>query len=146
MGVGMYTIGYEGLDLGTFIWLLQKGGTEVLVDVRWTARSRNRAFSRTALDQALSEAGIDYVHMPELGVAPRARAVLKKTGDFDRYRRSYLSYLQGQLGALQRLHAVATEKCCCLMCMEHDPWRCHRSVLADQVSQLDGGGIVVTHL
>ncbi|MDR1430587.1 MAG: DUF488 domain-containing protein, partial [Propionibacteriaceae bacterium] len=38
-----------------------------LVDVRQTPISRKRGLSKTALGAALSEAGIDYIHLRELG-------------------------------------------------------------------------------
>jgi uncharacterized protein (DUF488 family) len=142
----LHTIGYEGRDLDTFVGLLRRGRVDVLVDVRRTARSRNVAFSKTALREALGRGGIEYVHIPELGVDRDAREALKRTGDFEGYERGYLLYLRKQREALRYLHALVTERSCCLMCVEHEPDRCHRSVLAARVSALNGEPIPIVNL
>ena len=117
-----------------------------MVDVRRSARSRNRAFARSALADALAQAGIKYVHMPELGVDPELRARLRDTGDFDAYREGYLAYLRGQADPLTQLYRLVAEQACCFMCMEPDPQRCHRSVLAEHLSKMNGDSIAVCHL
>jgi len=142
----VHTIGYEGHDSETFIWLLQKAGTRVLVDVRRSARSRNRGFAKSALEGFLAAAGIEYVHRPELGVDPELRMALKETGDFAAYRRKYLGHLRRQTDSLDRLYRLMVEQRCCLMCVEHDPQRCHRSVLADHLSTMNGESISIRHL
>ena len=142
----LHTIGYEAHDSETFVWLLQKAGVRLVVDVRWSARSRNRDFAKSALEEALTRAGIGYVHMPELGVAPELRAGLKQTGDFDAYGKEYLKHLSTRRDVLRGLYTLIAKEPCCLMCMEKDPRRCHRSVLADHLRRLNGDSISIRHL
>ncbi|WP_218061767.1 DUF488 domain-containing protein [Planobispora rosea] len=60
-------IGYEGCGLGEFIRRLRRENVELLIDVRLNPISRKRGFSKTALSNALADAGIVYEHMRELG-------------------------------------------------------------------------------
>lgn len=57
---GLFTIGYEGRVVDSFVEDLGNAGVEVLVDVRELAQSRKRGFSKTALSALLDEAGIEY--------------------------------------------------------------------------------------
>ena len=63
----MIGIGYEGLIIDQVVARLQAEGVEVLVDVRMTPLSRKPGFSKRALSEALSAAGIRYVHDRRLG-------------------------------------------------------------------------------
>ena len=63
----MIGIGYEGLIVDQLVARLQAEGVEVLVDVRMTPLSRKPGFSKRALSEALSAAGIRYVHDRRLG-------------------------------------------------------------------------------
>ena len=63
----MIGIGYEGLSVDQLVARLQADGIEVLVDVRMTPLSRKPGFSKRALSEALSAAGIRYVHDRRLG-------------------------------------------------------------------------------
>lgn len=142
----LYTAGYEGYDAETFVWLLQKVGTKVLVDVRHSARSRNRAFSKSALEKVVSKAGIMYLHIPELGVAAEFRRHLKETGDFASYKKRYTKHLNTQKEALGQLYDLVMKKQCCLMCVEKNPLLCHRTILAAYISKMNGQCISVANL
>ena len=146
MATELGTIGYQGHDSESFIYLLQKMNARVLVDVRQSARSRNRTFGKTALESTLADAGIEYVHMPELGVEPELRALLKETGDFEAYRKEYLRRLGDVTESLDTLYNLVVGSACCLMCMEHEPEKCHRSVLAERVCSMNGESISILHL
>src|SRR6184192_1423153 len=62
------TIGHSTRPIDEFIRLLQAHGVEMLVDVRTMPRSRyNPQFEREALARSLAAAGIDYLHLKELG-------------------------------------------------------------------------------
>ena len=45
----VFTIGYEGLDIDTFMSLLGQHGIETIVDIRELLLSRKRGFSKRAL-------------------------------------------------------------------------------------------------
>jgi uncharacterized protein (DUF488 family) len=64
---GIVGIGYEVLDLEQFVARLLGNRIDVLADVRLTPISRKRGFSKTALGEAVSTAGVEYVHLSERG-------------------------------------------------------------------------------
>jgi uncharacterized protein (DUF488 family) len=73
----VFTIGYEGLNVDTFMSLLAQHGIETVVDVRELPLSRKTGFSKKALTNALNPSGVEYVHMVNLGCPKPVR---------DRYR------------------------------------------------------------
>ena len=142
----LFTIGYQGHEFNDFAELLNANRIRLLVDVRHTARSRKRPFAKQALRSGLEGEDLRYVHMPELGAPPAIRNILKLTGDFALFAKAYRKHLASQKGALQRLHELVTAETCCLMCMENDPERCHRSIASTIVSKMNGQSIEVRHL
>lgn len=34
----------------------------------------------------------------------------------------------------------------CIMCFERDPFQCHRKIVAEKVKEIDGNGLIITHL
>jgi uncharacterized protein (DUF488 family) len=61
----VFTIGYEGTTVSTFVAKLQAARIKVLADVR--ALSRKKGFSKNSLRAFLQEQGIRYLHFGELG-------------------------------------------------------------------------------
>jgi uncharacterized protein (DUF488 family) len=59
----VFTIGYEGLDIDTFVSMLAEYNIETVVDIRELPLSRKRGFSKTALTGVLNLSGLEYVHM-----------------------------------------------------------------------------------
>jgi uncharacterized protein (DUF488 family) len=146
MALDLFTIGYQGLDVETFFWLLEKERIQVVVDVRQSPRSRNPHFTGSAVQEAAEDAGLKYVHMGELGVPVRIRQTRKHEKDFPSYARVYRKYLLKQKPALRRLYELCSKSRCCLMCLEREPRRCHRSILAEALSRMNGKAFTVTDL
>ena len=142
----LFTIGYQGYDFEDFARLLNARGIRVLVDVRHSARSRNRGFAKEALKRGLEREHVGYVHMPELGAPPAIRNILKGTEDFRLFAKAYRKHLAARKGALQRLHDLAMSQRSCLMCMEKNPEHCHRSIASAIVSRMNGQAIRIQHL
>lgn len=67
MATDLISIGYEGLTIDALIARLRIHGAVALADVRLNAISRKQGFSKKALSASLADAGIEYVHLPELG-------------------------------------------------------------------------------
>ncbi|MGN6808258.1 MAG: DUF488 family protein [Trinickia sp.] len=67
----VFTIGYEGLDIGAFLSLLGEHGMETVVDIRELPLSRKPGFSKNALASTLNLSGFEYVQgrprLPEAG-------------------------------------------------------------------------------
>jgi hypothetical protein len=124
--------GYERYRVNTdFAARLQIAGVERLIDVRQLPISRRRGYAKTALGEALNSAGIEYVHRRALG-NPKPMRDLYKSGQAAEGRAGYERYLLGeQRAALDELAGLLLEKRSALMCVEHDPASCHRTVIVE---------------
>lgn len=140
------TIGYQGATVGSFLDALRAAGTELLVDVRAVASSRRPGFSKSRLAASLDEAGIGYLHLRGLGTPAPGRAAAR-AGRFTELRRIYREHLETP-GASAELQALAdlvrAGRRVCLLCFEHDPAQCHRSMVARALGSLLP--LSVTHL
>ena len=63
----IYTIGYEGIDIDDFLYLLQNHNIETVVDIRELPLSRKQGFSKNILSNHLNLKGYEYIHIPQLG-------------------------------------------------------------------------------
>lgn len=142
----LMTIGYEGLTIGQFKRLLSANSVEHLIDVRELPLSRKPGFSKAALAAAVTSAGIQYTHMPEMGCPRPIRHQYRQDGDWDLYTRRFLAYLTTQATTLQNLLTLAKSSRACLMCFEANPAECHRSYVAARVSTLSAGRLRVQHI
>lgn len=118
--------------MATLISLLRRHHVDVVVDVRLTPISWKKGFSKNALAASLNAAGIDYVHVSQLG-NPKANRVNFHNGQQALGRKVYLHRLNhdsrvqyDDLLQLARTRRVA------LLCVENDDRECHRSCITDQ--------------
>ncbi|WP_375627098.1 DUF488 family protein [Bartonella sp. MU37NMGALS] len=72
-----FTIGYEGKSLENYLKSLIENNIKTLCDVRKNPISRKHGFSKRQLEKAVSNIDIEYMHMPELGIASEKRRNLK---------------------------------------------------------------------
>lgn len=139
------TIGYESRTVDELIGRLADADVNVLVDVRLTPRSRKPGLSKNGLAARLRDAGIDYVHLPDLGNPRHNRAGFRR-GDATavaKYR-AVLRTPEGQ-AALDQLIRLATHQRVALMCFEYDAAECHRSMVADALA-VAGTIVQIAHL
>lgn len=133
-------VGYEGQTLDAFISKMRLRGIQTLVDVRLNAISRKRGFSKTALSAALRAAGIEYVHMPELGNRRDNRDGYATTDTTaartarDRFRDELTS--ERATSALEQLASLARERTIALFCFEADENHCHRQQVREALNGL----------
>ncbi|XVV00187.1 DUF488 family protein [Actinosynnema sp. CA-248983] len=133
---GVVGVGYEGLDVEGFVSRLSDLGVQVLADVRLTPISRKKGFSKRALAEAVSAAGVEYLHLRELGNPKDNRPGFAGDGvALSRARGRYAELLDVEAadGALDRLTALARECRVAVMCFEADEERCHRHVVLQAV-------------
>jgi Protein of unknown function, DUF488 len=133
----IYTIGHSTRPIEDFIRLLEANGIKRLIDIRTIPKSRhNPQFNADSFAASLGNAGIDYVHMRELGGLRRARRDSPNAGWRNASFRGYADYMQTAAfeDALARAVELAREKPTALMCAEAVPWRCHRSLVADALT------------
>lgn len=128
------TVGYEGATPDRLIAALKEAGVETLVDVRALANSRRPGFAKGALSAALGEAGIGYLHLRALGTPAAGRAAVR-AGRPEAMRRIFAEHLAGTeaQAALAGLRDLARRQRVCLLCLEADPRRCHRTLVAEAV-------------
>ena len=139
----LYTIGYQGLTLETFLVLLRAHGIEHLVDIREAPISRKAGFSKASLSAAVEATGIRYSHVKALGCPKPIRDRHKIDGDWARYTRDFKNYLDGQGTALDALRRTAANARTCLLCYEADFNLCHRAFVA---AALVGGSDDISHI
>lgn len=140
----LYTIGYEGMDIRTFIDRLREASVQTIVDVRELPLSRKKGFSKTAFRQALAESGIAYFHVPALGCPKSVRDRYKADHDWAAYTNSFLAYVETQDATVRELVKLTKATKACLVCFEADFSMCHRIYVARAARRL--GGPTVMHL
>jgi len=135
----VYTAGYEGKSVDAFFNHLLKNGIRLIVDVRANPVSRRYGFSKRQFSEIARRLGLDYCHMPELGIPSKYRGDLS---DFDSYQRLMKQYEQEMIPRLgdeiDEVGKLMMETPAVLVCVEKDVRCCHRSRLADAVSRKTG--------
>lgn len=135
-GPRVFTIGYEGRTGENLIAALQEVGVDVLVDVRQRAMSRRADFRGKALAAFCDAAGIDYVGMPDLGSTDELRDALHESGDIAKFMKKFERHARKAcVDGLERLAQIATTKTVALLCYERCHDVCHRSVVAQMLSE-----------
>jgi uncharacterized protein (DUF488 family) len=143
----LLTIGYEKRTIEEYVKLLRKEKVKVLIDVREVAWSHKPGFSKKSLEAAMTDAGIEYQHMPSVGCPKRLRGENASTEKIlDRYGK-YLDKEPERVREFDRVVAgfTADKKRVCITCFERHPDDCHRSVLAKRWQKL-GRGRDVEHI
>jgi uncharacterized protein (DUF488 family) len=139
----IFTIGYEGATMDEFLSALRTAGVERVIDVRALPLSRRPGFSKAPLRNALSEAGIEYVHLKALGTPAEGRAAARagRHSDLERIYAGQLELPEAMAQSAQMLD-LATERPSALLCFEREPAQCHRTLLLDAVAK----GAEIVHL
>lgn len=128
------TIGYEAAPQARVIETLKAAGVEVLIDVRAVAASRRAGFSKGLLSSSLRDAGIEYVHLRELGTPKEGRMAARK-GRTAEMRAIFEKHLEEPSAQLQLAQAIeiAKERKAALLCYEADHRGCHRSIVVERM-------------
>lgn len=130
----LYTIGHSTRPLEKFIQMLQAHAIELLADIRTVPRSRhNPQYESQSLRAPLERVGIAYLHEPALGGLRRPRKDSTNAGWRNASFRGFADYMQTEefARALDGIIALGRERRAALMCAEGNPFRCHRSLVAD---------------
>lgn len=132
----IYTAGYEGKTVDEFLNLLMESGISQLIDVRFNPISRRYGFHKSTLARLCNFLGIDYQHIPELGIPGSERDDLSSSSKYTSLFNSYRSSLPSREDALLNVTSLLKSKPSVLVCMEADPKFCHRNVLAQHLTTL----------
>ena len=129
------TIGYEGETQDAVIARLAAAGVQVVLDVRAVAASRRAGFSKTLLAASLRQAGIDYVHLRQLGTPKAGRDAARKgrTAEMHAIFNAHMAEPGAQLELAQAMEIAGARKAA-LLCYEADACDCHRAIVADLMS------------
>jgi uncharacterized protein (DUF488 family) len=144
----LFTIGYEGISLEEYLVRLIKNDVKVLVDVRNNALSMKFGFNKNQLKKYCTSLGIDYVHIPEVGIQSEQRQVLKTQTDYDNL---FVVYRQHNLGKTiasqyEILKLLQQYKRIALTCFEANICQCHRKHLAEAIENLPDFKYEVKHI
>lgn len=144
----LFTIGYEGISLETYINKLIINDIHVLCDVRKNAYSQKYGFSKSQLEKACKGVGIQYIHIPQLGIDSEQRQDLKSQKDydnlFDLYEKTTLKENQQYLHYVREI--IDANKRVALTCFEARPEQCHRSRVAKHLMLLPNVNYEQKHL
>ncbi|HXT10756.1 MAG TPA: DUF488 domain-containing protein [Candidatus Angelobacter sp.] len=133
--VTIWTVGHSNRSLDQFLELLASRQIQLLADVRRFPGSRRLPhFNLENLSKSLAEAGIEYLHFPELG--GRRHKSLPNSPNTAWRNEAFRSYADFMMtpefhAGIERLLEVARQKRTAIMCSEAVWWRCHRSLISD---------------
>lgn len=132
----IFTLGYQGATLETYIATLLAAGIGIVVDVRETAWSYKPGFSKSPLKAELERAGIEYIHLKSAGNPSANRKTASSQKEcLSRYKK-HLKSNPSCLDDLDTLIAEAAQrkKKVCLTCFERQPSDCHRSIILSELA------------
>jgi uncharacterized protein (DUF488 family) len=142
----IWTIGHSTRSLDEFLDLLAANSIEAIADVRRFAGSRRYPhFGQEALHKTLTESGVTYVPLPELGGRRRPRPDSHNTVWRNESFRGYADYMETDAfrDAIGQLLELAHRRRTAILCAEAVWWRCHRALIADY---LKARGVCVRHI
>jgi len=142
----VYALGHSTRTLDDLIAILEAHAITTLVDIRTIPKSRhNPQFNQDVLKEGLENRGIQYLHCRELGGLRKARKDSVNTGWKNASFRGFADYMQTRkfASAIRQLMRLAKSAPLAVLCAEGNPFRCHRSLVADA---LIVRGVRVFHL
>ncbi len=143
-----FTIGYEGISLEQYLNVLIRKNVKLLCDVRKNPLSMKYGFSKNQLKNACNEIGIEYLHIPELGISSKKRINLDTQEDynklFDEYDNTIL--VEEYDKVLELTHLINKYNRIAITCFEETAKKCHRSRVANAVSNIPNWNIPIRHI
>ena len=130
----IYTIGHSTHSIEVFLSMLQSFDIKTVVDIRRFPGSRKYPqFDQENLKNSLEKAGIQYIHLVDLGGRRKADKDSKNTVWKNESFRGYADYMETEAFAkgVEQLEQIALKQATAYMCSEAVWWRCHRSMVSD---------------
>jgi uncharacterized protein (DUF488 family) len=133
------TIGYEGATIEQFVAALKHASVDLLIDVRDIPLSRKKGFSKNQLAEVLRSWGIEYVHLRGLG-DPKEGREAARSGNYALFEKIFGKHMRSAVAGrdLDTASQLVRGNRACLMCFEADPEKCHRTIVADHLSNMTG--------
>ena len=131
---GLFTIGYEGRDIDSFLNTLIKNEIDLIIDVRKNPFSMNFSFTKNKLQNYLEKMGMQYIHIPELGIESNQRDNLSTIKDYQALFKNYqASTLKQHPKQVEYITELSKKHRAALMCFEADTAYCHRTIIARDI-------------
>jgi uncharacterized protein (DUF488 family) len=146
MSKKLWTIGHSTHPIEEFISILHAYHIEMLVDIRSLPGSNKfPQFNKENLEISLPKEGISYQHLAILGGRRKVSKTSKNTAWRNASFRGYADYMETDAfkEGIEELKKLAEHKKVAIMCSEVLWWRCHRSMIADE---LKSEGWTVIHI
>jgi uncharacterized protein (DUF488 family) len=136
---GLFTIGYEGISLENYLNKLVKNNIKLLIDVRKNPLSMKFGFSKTLLKRYCESLGIQYLHIPEVGIDSSQRQELETQQDYDLLFEKYKDTTLKETKENQNIIIKLVEKYnrVALTCFEANVCQCHRLPLAESIKKIN---------
>ena len=131
-----FTIGYQSHSIESLVQSLNANGVQVLMDVRQNPCSRKAGFSKRRLQDAMTQAGITYLHNPDLGTPPRIRDMYRSSRGVSEALAEYERHISSNLEVIESLARIAQSQKVCLLCLESDHNMCHRGIIARKLCEM----------
>jgi uncharacterized protein (DUF488 family) len=151
--VRVVTIGVYGFAAKAFLEALREADVRQLLDVRQRRGVRGREYSwanARRLQAALAQAGIDYRHHRELAPTTELRQLQYRedarqgVGKRERIRLApeyverYTKEILDRVDLAPIVEEMPRDGATALFCVERDPEACHRSLIADRLTNRYG--------
>lgn len=129
----IYTIGYKGKPLATFIIQLREANMDAVIDVRLRNTSHLAGYTkRDDLAFLLREGfSIAYEHHPELAPTAEILDAYRDDQDWETYESRFLPLLAERAAESIGREIMARYRLPCLLCAEPEPDHCHRRLVAE---------------
>jgi uncharacterized protein (DUF488 family) len=144
----LFTIGYEGVSLEKYLNKLVTNDVKLLVDVRKNSLSMKFGFSKSLLKKYCESLGIDYIHIPEVGINSDQRQELNTQQDYDALFEVYKKTTLKETNAYQEkiIELLIKHQRIALTCFEADICQCHRKHLAEAIEKNPIFDYIVKHI
>jgi uncharacterized protein (DUF488 family) len=142
----LFTLGYQGHSIATFLELLRGYGITTVIDVRERPYSRKPDFNKKHLAAHLEAEGIGYVHLVELGTPKPIRDEVRRSKDYPAFFAAVTPLVEAAEPALQQALALARAGSCALLCYEGPATECHRLAVAEALQRRAPGELRLEHL
>ena len=144
----VFTVGYEGLTIDSFLNKLISNNITTVVDVRNNPQSMKYGFSKKSFKQYIESAGMKYIHIPELGIPSAMRKGLGESVShtvlFQKYEKELLPQQDKEIQHL--LNLVSQNERIALVCFEADHHYCHRHTLIEHLQKNNSFERAVIHI
>jgi uncharacterized protein (DUF488 family) len=144
----VFSIGYEGLTIDFFLYKLITNNITLVVDVRSNPQSMKYGFSKKNFKQYIENAGMKYMHIPELGIPSTMRKGLGETISHKSLFKTYeIKLLPKQEAEINQLIDLTNQnERIALVCFEANHNFCHRHTLVEHLQKNKAFKRAVIHL